>query len=960
MNDSIEARLQATLNVIPTHTWYATPSGALTFVNKRTADYLGLPINHHLRLGLDTGAAWDSHLALLHPDDHDETRKVWSTCLKTGSAGELTFRVRDAHGAYRWRISRVEPLHSDDGKLLYWIGTNIDVDDLKRAERELRNIIDTIPGLVWVALPDGSNTYVNSRYVEYSGMTAGQVAASGWRDAVHSDDLERHEGNWREAVATGKPHESEVRFRRADGQYRWHLDRGLPLRDEAGNIIKWYGSVTDIEDRKRAEDALRRSERFLAEAQRLSLTGSFGWNVSTDEHFWSDETFRIFEFDAAKVSLPMILQRIHPQDMPTVEVAIAAASRAEGIDLEFRLLMPDGRIKYLHVVGKAAKGETGSTEIIGAVMDVTARKLTEVELRRSKAQLTDAQILSHVGSVGMEVSTKRIFWSEESARIYGYAPGTEPTPDLILQRVHPEDVHLVRDAIERAGRGEDDFDYEHRLLMPDGSIKHIYNLCHSRTDEAGNAEIAGAIMDITERRVAEAELRQVLDLAPQLVSVNEGPDQKRLYANRGLLDYLGMTLEEWRQRSAGSDAHPDDLNRLSTYIARSRSAGAPFEMETRIRKGDGSYRWFLSRFNPVRDDKGTIRRWYVANTDIDDRKRTEERLQEENVALREEIDKTSMFEEIVGSSPALLAALSRVSKVAGSDSTVLITGETGTGKELIARAIHRRSDRSANAFVAVNCAAIPRDLIASELFGHERGAFTGAVERRVGRFELANGGTIFLDEVAELSPAMQATLLRVLQEREIEHVGGTKSIPVDVRVIAATNRNLTEAVAGGTFREELFYRLNVFPLEMPPLRDRKQDIPVLVEYFIHRYAAKAHKAFRRVSKKTLSRLQSYPWPGNVRELQNVIERSVIVSDTEEFVVDGSWLTPVHKLDGAGALATRLSAYEKALIEEALLASGGQVFGPTGAAARLRLPRTTLESRIRALRINKSRFRPQPD
>jgi len=835
MNDSFQARLQATLNVIPAHTWYATPSGALTFINKRTADYLGLPANHHLRLGTDVGAAWDSHLALLHPDDHDETRKVWSTCLETGAAGELAFRVRDAHGAYRWRISRVEPLRDDDGKLLYWIGINLDVDDLKRAERELRDILDTIPGLVWVALPDGSNTYVNSRYVEYSGMSAAQVAASGWRAAVHADDLERHEGNWRAAVASGKPHESEVRFRRADGQYRWHLDRGLPLHDEAGNIIKWYGSVTDIEDRKRAEDALRRSQHFLAEAQRLSLTGS----------------------------------------------------------------------------------------------------------------------------VGMEVSSGRMFWSEESARIYGYAPGTEPTRELILQRVHPEDLGLVKDALGRAAQGTHDFDYEHRLQMPDGSIKHIYNLCHSRKDAVGNAEIAGAIMDITERRVAEAELRQVLDLAPQLISVNEEPDQKRLYANRGLLDYLGTTLDEWRQRSAGSDAHPDDLKRLSAYIERSKSAGFPFEMETRIRKGDGSYRWFLTRFNPMRDDKGNIRRWYVANTDIDDRKRAEERLQEENVALREEIDKTSMFEEIVGSSPALIAVLSRVSKVAASDSTVLITGETGTGKELIARAIHRRSERSANAFVAVNCAAIPRDLIASELFGHERGAFTGAIERRVGRFELANGGTIFLDEVAELSPEMQATLLRVLQEREIEHIGGTKSIRVDVRVIAATNRNLTEAVAGGTFREDLFYRLNVFPLEMPPLRDRKQDIAVLVEYFIHRYAAKANKTFRRVSKKTLSRLQSYPWPGNVRELQNVIERSVIVCDTEEFVVDGSWLTPVHKLDGAGALATRLSTYEKALIEEALLASGGQVFGPTGAAARLRLPRTTLESRIRALRINKNRFRRQP-
>jgi len=349
----------------------------------------------------------------------------------------------------------------------------------------------------------------------------------------------------------------------------------------------------------------------------------------------------------------------------------------------------------------------------------------------------------------------------------------------------------------------------------------------------------------------------------------------------------------------------------------------------------------------------------VACTDIEDRKRAEERLQQENVALREEIDKTSMFEEIVGASPALTAVLSLVSKVAASDATVLITGETGTGKELVARAIHRRSGRSSKAFVAVNCAAIPRELIASELFGHEKGAFTGALQRRLGRFELANGGTIFLDEVAELSSDTQAALLRVLQERELEHVGGTETVHVDVRVIAATNRDLIDAVASGTFRQDLFYRLNVFPLEMPSLRERKQDIPVLVEYFIHRYARKAHKTFRSVNKKTLDRLLSYPWPGNVRELQNVIERSVVVCDTDEFTVDESWLSTGRKVDGAGALSGKLSSYERAVIEEALRASGGQVFGPTGAAARLRIPRSTLESRIRALRINKSRFRPRP-
>jgi len=324
--------------------------------------------------------------------------------------------------------------------------------------------------------------------------------------------------------------------------------------------------------------------------------------------------------------------------------------------------------------------------------------------------------------------------------------------------------------------------------------------------------------------------------------------------------------------------------------------------------------------------------------------------------LREEIDTTSMFEEIVGVSPALTAVLARVSKVAISDSTVLITGETGTGKELIARAIHRRSRRASQAFVAVNCAATPRDLIASELFGHERGAFTGALQRRIGRFELADGGTIFLDEVGELAAEAQVALLRVLQEREFERVGGRQPLRVDVRVLAATNRDLTQGVADGAFREDLYYRLDVFPLEIPPLRARKEDIAVLVEYFIARYARKAGKTFRRINKRTLDRLRSYPWPGNVRELQSVIERSVIVSDTDEFTVDESWLIAQPAVESRLELSGTVAAQEKAIVEEALRASDGRVYGPSGAAARLGIPRSTLESKIRALKINKRRFR----
>jgi len=340
-------------------------------------------------------------------------------------------------------------------------------------------------------------------------------------------------------------------------------------------------------------------------------------------------------------------------------------------------------------------------------------------------------------------------------------------------------------------------------------------------------------------------------------------------------------------------------------------------------------------------------------------KQSEERLKHESVALPEEIDKGSMCNEIVGSSGALQKVLSLVSKVAPTDATVLVTGETGTGKELVARAIHRRSHRSSRAFVCVNCAAVPRDLIASELFGHEKGSFTGALQRRLGRFELAEGSTIFLDEVGELPLETQIALSRVLQEHEFERVGGTRSIQTNVRVIAATNRNLQAAIAAGTFRSDLFYRLNVFPLEIAPLRKRREDIPVLVEYFIDRCARNVGKNIRGIEKNSLDLLQSYPWPGNIRELQNVIERSVIMCETENFSVDKTWLAqqplatePKIPLD----LSEKLAAHEKEMIEAALRESAGRVFGPSGAATKLGIARSTLESKIRSLKITKNSFK----
>ena len=587
------------------------------------------------------------------------------------------------------------------------------------------------------------------------------------------------------------------------------------------------------------------------------------------------------------------------------------------------------------------------------------------DLAQSEAYLAEAQSLSRTGSFGWVVSTGKIFWSEETFRIFEYGSDTRPTVELVIQRVHPEDQAFVRQVMERATRNGDGFDIEHRLLMPDKRVKYLHVLAHRRRDDSGDVEFIGAVSDVTAAKIAEqklkqdeAELRQLINSVPQLVFVMEA-DGGRLYENQAMLDYFGTSLAGLPLKEFFSRfVHPDDVaSGVLEERQRAIAGGVPWERELRLRRKDGEYRWFLIRSQPFRDEEGNVIRRYGAASDIDDRKRAEERVQKENIALRDEIDKVSMFEEIVGSSSALREVLSRVSQVAPTDATALITGETGTGKELIARAIHKRSQRAEKVFVTVNCAAIPPSLVGSELFGHEKGAFTGALQRRIGRFELADGGTIFLDEIGELPLETQSTLLRVLQERAFERVGGTKTMSIDVRVIAATNRDLKAAMMNGTFRTDLYYRLQVFPIVVRPLRERKEDIPMLVQYFTDRYASKMGKKIRGINQQSLDLLQSYLWPGNIRELQNVIERAVIVSDDDVLWIDESWLPTESGTEPAtGTLSKLTPDREKEIIEAALAETRGRVSGPSGAARKLGIPSTTLESRIRSLNINKHRFK----
>jgi PAS domain S-box-containing protein len=612
-------------------------------------------------------------------------------------------------------------------------------------------------------------------------------------------------------------------------------------------------------------ETLQNSEAYLEEAQRLTHTGSWVWRVAGgDALHLSDEWYRIYGFDPEK-GMPgweERLQRLYQEDRDRWQGAIERAILEKSeYDVEFRILLPDGTLKYIHTVGHPVLGSSGElVQFVGSSTDVTERKRAEQTLRRSEGYLVEAQRMTRCGSWAWDVRTDAIFWSQEFFRIYECDPEKiKPSWAYILERVHPEDRPGVEQRAKMESTQKDKVvsEGDFRIVFPDGRTKHLHSIAHPVMNELGKIiEVVGTTMDVTEQ-----------------------------YETRAAIETAFEQIKELKDQ-----------------------------------------------------------------------------LYKENIALREEVDKVSMFEEIVGSSEPLRRVLVQVAKVAATDSTVLILGETGTGKEMIARAIHRRSKRANRAFIRVNCAAIPPTLIASELFGHEKGAFTGASQRRLGRFELADGGTIFLDEIGELPAETQSSLLRVLQEREFERVGGSQPVSVDARILSATNRDLKAAVAAGAFRQDLFYRLNVFPIQMPSLRERADDIPLLVEYLIERYAKKAGKKLRNIDKRTLHLFQDYSWPGNIRELQNVVERAVVLCDSETFSVDETWLKREMPQDSsrlytpARGLGRLEETKEKQIIEAALAQTGGRVSGPSGAATLLGIPRQTLESKIASLGINKHRFK----
>jgi PAS domain S-box-containing protein len=856
--------LRLVIDTTPALIHTGRPDGYLDYFNQRWLEFLGLPLEEVC------GWRWTG---AVHPEDVAGLLQKWHAALGSGEPLEAEARVRRADGEYRLLLHRKVPLRSERGAILKWYGSSVDIEEQRRAQemilqdervrlseallaeaQRLTQIGTSVQRLTRIGsflfrLPDATE-YWSPESFEIFGVDPAKGHPrnmSEYTAYVHPDDRERFLREAEEVLAKGQAYEHNHRIVRPDGEIRVVRVVGCPVHDK-GVVTRFIGAFADITEREQLTQDLRRGEFYLNEGQRLSHSGSWSLTPAGICDYWSRELYEIAGFDPAK-GIPTIsefLTHVHPDDRERITKTIdQMVAKGLGVDVKHRLVHPERGIRFVHSVSEPVYEEGLVTRFVGTTLDITEQERLTQELQRREAYLAQAEALSRTGSFGWNVSTGDFYWSDENFRILEYERTVKPTLELLFKRIHPEDAATVQQTIERASKDAKNLDYEHRLLMPDGSIKHVHVLAQPFKDQCGNVEFVGTVMDVTDSKKAFQEIKALKD-----------------------------------------------------------------------------------------------------------------ELYKENIVLREEVDKTSMFEEVVGTSPVLQAVLARAAKVAPTDSTVLITGETGTGKELIARAIHKRSQRSARAFVSVNCAAIPQSLITSELFGHEKGAFTGAIQRRLGRFELAEGGTLFLDEIGELPVETQIALLRVLQEREFERVGGTELLRADVRVIAATNRDLQGAITASTFRSDLFYRLNVFPIALPPLRDRKEDIPALACYFVDRYAKRAGRKIRGIRKSALDSLQSYPWPGNIRELQNVIERSLIVCETDEFTIDKSWLSggsvPIRSADQASIETS--APGERDLIEAALAQTEGKVSGLSGAAAKLGIPASTLESKIRSLKINKYRFK----
>jgi formate hydrogenlyase transcriptional activator len=890
--------------------------------------------------------------------------------------------------------------------------------------REYERVVEGLEEMMVVVDRDYRYVIANRAFLNYREMEKEQVIGHIVPEIIGKGIFEAAVKPKMDECFEGKVVRFELKFK-----YPKLGERDLQLSyfpiEGRGGVDRLAAVLRDITERKQAEEALRTSEARLQkiaeqleaerarliEAQAVAKVGSWEAELPSLEVTWSEQIHRIFETDPSHFhpTRPDFVSFIHPEDRAKVDAAFQASlSKGAASNVEYRIVMADGRLKVLEEQWRVFYDEQERPiRLVGTCRDVTEQKRAEEALRDAKEFSENLIRTANVIVLGLDTGGNVKLFNEAAEEITGYT--FEELRGKNWSILVPRDrfPHAWGE-FDRLMDGTAGPTFENPIITKMGEERYI---AWRNSVVRVNGRVVATISfgnDITERRRAEEALRRSEESYRLFVSQSsEGifrddlippvptdvPEDEFIHrflhdmvmveCNDAMAAMYGFASgEELRGRRMSERVLPEDPRNIEMAREFIRSGFRLLEHESHEVDRYGNPKICMNSMIGTVENGRLVCIWGIRR-DItekvkleESRRRAEEalhqnvaqlqevteelrlakeKLSEEKLYLEEAIDTELGFGEIIGRSGALKEVMAKVAKVAPSDATVLLLGETGTGKELVARALHRLSRRQGNSFIKMNCAAIPSGLLESELFGHEKGAFTGAVGRKLGRLELADRGTLFLDEIGEIPLSLQPKLLRVLQDMEFERLGGSQTLKVNFRLLAATNRDLLQSVKAREFRSDLYYRLNVFPILMPPLRERREDIRPLIEYFVRKFASQMKKSITSIPLKSMEMLVRWDWPGNIRELENFVERSVILTP-------GSVLqAPLSELHGAvdagdGGSGDSLRGKERERILQALRACHGKLGGPDGAAARLGLKRTTLQSKLDQLGIKPGAYR----
>lgn len=897
--------------------------------------------------------------------------------LKTGQENiiEETLTIR---GGQTKTISTRKSRYIDGNDNKYIIGVIRDITNQKIYEKELKEneanistILNSLPASVCVIDHTGKILQVNDAWKEFADSTETTEDNDYYyqynyfdvckQDAQDDDSKNILEGLLGLFENKAKAFEYEYPCHSPDRK-QWFAMRADVMKSREKQVVI---SHTDITSRKLDEENGKETLTRLNLAVDTAKLAVWQLNIDSRELLWNDRHLEFYGItrDEFNNDIEAWRNQIHPDDKKYANKRFQEVFEGKSIhDVNFRIIKSNGDLRYL--TGSAApiviEGEL--VKVIGVNRDITDQKVTEEHLKKTFSQLDLVVKTAKLGVWSFDVNTGEVIWNDRQYEIHGISQSEfDLTIESYNKLVHPEDLEYLFDQQAEVYKSKSVYDINFRIIRPDKEVRYISASATPVNIDGELDRIIGVNEDVTERKESEKNFKESEERI-RLFTQNV-PDFLLQIDRTGKINYINKTLEGLTQEDViGSSVYSwipkESIEKFKDKLENVFKSGGG---ETIEYPGNGLKNepiWFESQLGPL-EKSGEITQVIIVSRDITERKIAEldlkkalieiielkQQIEAENIYLKEELKLEGSFVEIVGSSKSLRKVLKQVEQVAKTDSTVLILGETGTGKELIARAIHNASDRKGKPMVKVNCSSLPADLIESELFGHEKGAFTGALNRKIGRFELANGGTIFLDEIGDLPIGLQTRLLRVLQESEFERVGGEKTIKVDVRVITATNRNLAKQVLENDFRQDLYYRLNVFPIECPPLRNRVEDIPSLVHHFVNKYNHKVNNKIKTVHQKTIEQLMHYNWPGNIRELENVIERAIIVNQGGQLRLGKWFLDSNVDIIVTDDLST-LETVERDYIIKVLEKTNWKIRGKNGAAQILGMQPTTLESRMK--------------